>query len=318
VEKSGESEVLLLTPKLVEEAERFYDDACVEAKGSARFMAKGDGFSLSVYGKKDGQGRVKALFQGPAAQSEAKIWLSRGALRQQEAPAEGAKPPSLRPKPSGPFPFHDQIGSDEVGTGDFFGPVCVVAAFVDRAGLAEVDKLGITDSKKMEDSYILEIGPQLVRDFDYSSLSLGNEKYNALEEGGMNLNAIKAKMHNAALLHLAERHPDARVYQDQFAAPPLYFSYLKDEDKVLRDIFFSVRGESKFPSVALASVLARYSFLRKMEDLSARYGEEIPLGAGPRVDRFAARFLKKHGPAELKKICKANFKNYKKLMGNEK
>jgi ribonuclease HIII len=209
--------------------------------------------------------------------------------------------------------FHAQIGSDEVGKGDFFGPLIVVAAFVEQRDIPYLEKMRINDSKKMKDDYILEIGPRLVKEFAYSSLSLDNETYNKVHNAGTNMNAIKAKMHNKALLNLKKRYPLARVYQDQFAEPKLYYSYLKYEDEVLDDITFSTKGELAFPSVALASVLARYSFLRKMQELSKKYKMEFPFGSGKDADEFIAKFVEKYGKEELKKVAKLNFKNFKDL-----
>ncbi|HBE99254.1 MAG TPA: ribonuclease HIII, partial [Firmicutes bacterium] len=69
---------------------------------------------------------------------------------------------------------------DEVGTGDFFGPVCVCAAYLEEKELPRIEELGITDSKKMNDGYILEIGPTLIQEFEYSQLSLPNSRFNQI------------------------------------------------------------------------------------------------------------------------------------------
>ena len=74
-----------------------------------------------------------------------------------------------------------------------------------------------------------------------------------------------------------------------------------------------MRGESKYPSVALASVIARYAFLVKMDEISALLGEKVPFGAGPIVDAFAKRMTKKIGKDALSRFYKANFKNASKL-----
>jgi ribonuclease HIII len=208
---------------------------------------------------------------------------------------------------------YPQIGSDEVGTGDFFGPICVCASYVELKDLERISELKITDSKKMEDAYILSIGPTLIHEFAYSQLSLPNEKYNAVHDE-FNMNAIKAKMHNRCDLNLLKDHPDAILYQDQFAEAGLYYHYLEKEKEVARGITFHTKGESLFPSVALASVIARYSFLRKMQELSNKYGVEIPFGASEEVTSFALYFKEKFGLAELDKIVKKNFANYKKII----
>ena len=178
--------------------------------------------------------------------------------------------------------------------------------------LDEIKALGITDSKLMTDEYILEIGPRLIKRFDYNHLALPNEKYNEVHDE-MNMNAIKAKMHNRCVLNLLKKHHGVAVYQDQFAEEKLYYKYLKDEPEVARGIKFSTKGERLFPSVALGSVIARYSFLREMQAMSKKYGVKFPFGASTAVTKFAEQFAKKYGKDELKKVAKINFANYKEI-----
>jgi ribonuclease HIII len=268
-----------------------------------------EGGVVNLY-KKNKDGQYKAVFQGIGAVKEAQIW-------DPEAKNTAHQPELPRPfSPFHPGPVvinrYPQIGSDEVGTGDFFGPVCVCAAYVEVKDLDRLKELKITDSKQMDDSYILSIGPTLIHEFEYSQVSLQNEKFNDIHDE-YNMNAIKAKMHNRCLLNLKKKHPEAKVYQDQFAEAPLYFSYLKDEKEIVSDIFFKTKGELAFPSVALASVIARYSFLRKMQEMSKEYGMQFPFGAGEDVDRFAVEFVKKHGKEKLREVAKLNWANYKKI-----
>lgn len=280
------------------------------------FLAQPSGCSVTAYKKADAQGLHKVVFQGIRAHYEVSIYSDHPEVSKPKlALPGGPKNPRFSPMHPGPalYPFVEQIGSDEVGTGDFFGPVCVCAAYVDREGLEEIQSLGVTDSKAMDDAYILEIGPKLIHDFAYSQLSLDNPKYNDVTAKGLNMNAIKAKMHNRCLGNLHQKFPQAMLCQDQFAEAGLYYHYLKGEKDIVDNIHFSTKGELHFPSVALASVIARYSFLRKMEELGKKYGERIPLGAGAEVDAFAARFLKKYGLKELTSITKINFANMKKL-----
>ena len=208
-----------------------------------------------------------------------------------------------------------QIGSDEVGVGDFFLPMIVVAAFVRRADMKNLKEYGVTDSKKLTDEDILEIGAALGKKFFISKLTLHNEKYNEMILKGENLNSLKAKMHNRALLNLFKRFPDTKyIFVDQFCAEEKYFSYLTDKyETQVTNIVFKTKGETYYPSVALASVLARYSFLQEKAKLETKYKMEFPFGAGSKVDEFAKKFLEKYGKEELDKLVKQNFANYKKL-----
>ena len=208
-----------------------------------------------------------------------------------------------------------QIGSDEVGVGDFFLPMIVVASFVRKADIKILKHFGVTDSKKLSDEDIMTIGPELAKKFFVSKLTLHNDKYNEMIAKGENLNSLKAKMHNRALLNLFKRFPDTKyIFIDQFCAEEKYFAYLTDKmETKVTGVTFKTKGETYYPSVALASVLARYSFLQEKTKLEKKYGMSFPFGASSKVDEFAKEFLKKFGKEELDKLVKKNFANYKKL-----
>ncbi len=285
-----------VTPALREKIKtRFSDEQKANPNPYIDFFAKGDEYSVTIY-KPNKKSVINVVFQGKNAEHIAKEY----GYQPKETKIEEA----IKNK-------YPQIGSDEVGTGDFFGPVCVCAAYIEEKDLPRVVELGVTDSKKMTDEHILKIGPILIKEFKYSLLSLSNEKFNEVHESN-NMNAIKAKMHNRCLLNLYEKFPNSTIYQDQFAEEKIYYSYLKEETHVLKNIIFHTKGESFFPSVALASVIARYSFLLKMKALNDKYGMEFPYGAGKNVDDFIVSFVEKYGEGELKKVAKLNWGNYKK------
>ena len=162
-----------------------------------------------------------------------------------------------------------QIGSDEVGVGDFLLPMIVVGAYVRKSDIKILKYYGVTDSKKLTDEDILEIGAKIAKKFFVSKLTLHNNKYNEMITKGENLNSLKAKMHNRALLNLFKRFPDTKyIFIDQFCAEEKYFAYLTDKmETKVTGVTFQTKGETYYPSVALASVLARYSFLQEKAKL---------------------------------------------------
>ena len=64
---------------------------------------------------------------------------------------------------------------------------------------------------------------------------------------------------------------------------------------------FKTKAESQYLAVALASMIARYGFIKHMDLLSSQYHMTIPKGASNIVDDFAYQFVKKYG--KLPKIC---------------
>ena len=250
--------------------------------------------------------KKKVTFNGSNALEEARIWKPDA--------EEYEKKESI--KESWMF-FDDQIGSDEVGVGDFLGPMIVVAAFVSRNDISKLKEYGIHDSKKMTDKKILEIGPNLVKEFKFSKLTLSNEKYNEMIDKGENLNSMKAKMHNRALLNMHKEYEDVlNIFVDQFVKEDTYYKYLNDaNEEQVKGILFKTKGESYFPSVALASVIARYSYLKEMEKLGEKYNMKFPFGASKKVTEFAINFVKQYGEEEFYKIAKKNFANYSEVVG---
>jgi len=163
--------------------------------------------------------------------------------------------------------FIEHSGSDEVGTGDYFGPVVVAACFINQDTYQKIKHLGIQDSKQLDDILIRKIAPQLMDACSYSVLIVDNTKYNQIHKQ-YNLNAIKALLHNQAYKHLEKKIkqlPELNVV-DQFTPENLYYNYLKNEKDVIKTLHFETKAESKYLAVACASVIARYTFLQVWED----------------------------------------------------
>ena len=235
----------------------------------------------------------KVVFSGTAAYEEALLW--------------GYQDNSWKV-------FTTHIGSDEVGTGDYFGPVCVCAAYVKEEDIEWLNELGVNDSKKIKDEQIMKIVPQLLKRVTYSQLSLDNEKYNLLVKKGFNQGMIKAYLHNQAFINLRKKTGDNKCLTvlDLFVNESRYYEYLKNEKVVAKNIHFETKAESYYPAVAVGSMIARYSYLIKMRKLSREVGIELPKGAGEKVDIAAAQIIKKFGEEKLNSIAKIHFKNTQK------
>lgn len=276
------------------------------------FSAKTPSCTITAY--KSG----KVLFQGAAAESEASRWNG----LQPSQPAVGKKTTGSKPAPGSHLPPNfgqlSVIGSDEVGTGDFFGPITVVAAYARQQDLPLLKELGVRDSKDLNDEKIISIAKDIKNVIPFSLLTLHNEKYNELQQSGMSQGKMKAILHNQALNHLLGKidpeKPEA-ILVDQFAKPEIYYAHLRGQKKVVREnVFFSTKAEGLHLSVAAASILARYAFIRHFEKLSEEAGFTIPKGAGSKVDEAAAKLILAKGQSALPHFVKLHFANTQKAM----
>lgn len=244
----------------------------------------------------------KTLFQGKEAATYAAPYLSQVLTDRKK---------SLSVSQNTTYP---QAGSDEVGTGDYLGPVVVAAAYVDQEHVSLLQKLGVKDSKALNDAQILKIGAVILENIPHSVLIVPDSKYNEIHRTN-NMNAIKAKLHNQAYVHLSKKValPSLCVV-DQFAEKPIYYHYLKQEPVVIRTLHFETKAENTYLAVGTASVLARYTFLKYWEKMEETYQMTFPKGAGPKVNRAAEQFIEKYGEENLGRIAKLHFKNTEEIL----
>ena len=262
----------------------------------------------------------KAVFQGVSADISARMWAERErhlnptkklemTNSEEKKKDKDKKEIIVDPK----IYYANTIGSDEVGTGDYFGPIVVTGAFVSKENIPFLEELGVKDSKKMDDNKILEIVPQIIKKIPYSSMILTNKEYNSKYNEDINMNKIKAIMHNKVLCNLEEKHKTDYIVVDEFAKPAIYFRYLQNSSKVCRNITFMTKAESKCLSVACASLISRYIFIKEFDKLSESVDTFLPKGASDKVDLVGVEIVKKYGIEKLNEIAKLNFKNTEKI-----
>lgn len=298
----------------------FEDKKRLKTPAYALFQADEEDTVVTVYES------GKAVFQGVSADVDAMVWkqfeqqLNPGVKideKNSETPKDKKDKPDLIIDKK--IYYSNSIGSDEVGTGDYFGPIVVTSAYVGKEEIAWLESIGVKDSKKLTDDKIMEIVPLIIKKIPYESIILANIDYNNKYSEDVNMNKIKAILHNKVLLQLTSKHYSTDyVVVDQFAKPFVYYNYLKDSSNVYRNITFLTKGETRSVSVACASLISRYIFVKEMNKLSDAIGFNLPKGAGSLVDEVAYKITEKFGFDKLKEVAKLNFKNTEKIKNYKK
>lgn len=210
----------------------------------------------------------------------------------------------------------NSIGTDEVGTGDFFGSIVVCGCYVPTDKINSLLKIGVKDSKELSDIKIVSIAKKLLETITYAHYVLDPVHYNYLTiKKNLNMNEIKAILHNHVISALKKKTDEYElIVVDAFCSEENYYKYLKNEKKVNKDIKLVEKAENKYLSVACASILARYFFLEDLKKLSNEVGFELPKGAGKNVDAVIANILMDKDISLFKNISKMNFNNLSKLL----
>lgn len=261
----------------------------------------------------------KAVFQGRDADLAADFWIETEKINSGTAKVTSSDNKAEKKEIERKIPLRiSSIGSDEVGTGDFFGPIVVTATYVDKVNIDFLLDLGVKDSKKMTDSDILKVVPEVIKRIPYETYILNNTQYNKVYGQDMNMNKMKAILHNKVLSHFANKkeYPYDYAVVDQFENPKSYYNHLKDASFKVYGITFLTKAEDQCLSVACASIISRYIFLKEMDKISKSIGLPLPKGASDSVDAFGKEIIKKYGKEKLTEIAKLNFKNTEKILNH--
>ncbi|MBR7554230.1 ribonuclease HIII [Allobacillus sp. GCM10007491] len=269
----------------------------------AHFSAKVNGCTITAYQS------GKVVFQGNEAEKEASRW------GKAETNDKKKKNKTNRSLPA--FLNDSHMGSDEAGTGDYFGPITVACVFATKKQQELLRELGVRDSKTLSDDTIRSVMKDvLLTDIVFSSVVLDNPRYNQLKSKGWSQVKMKAWMHHHAIQNVRKKLGNSSfegTVVDQFCEPSTFHKAVRETgEQSFDDLTFMTKAESYSTPVAAASMLARYRFLQEIDRISEKVGFSIQKGASNIVDKQIARLIKQKGTGYLDQIAKTHFANTQK------
>lgn len=207
-----------------------------------------------------------------------------------------------------PMPY---IGTDESGKGDFFGPLVIAGVLINEKNCKLFEEIGVKDSKKLKDEQMLEMFHEIQRNSIFSVVSISNLKYNELYIKFRNLNKLLAWGHARVIENILEKTQCEYALSDKFGDESLILNALMEKGQSIK-LEQRVRAESDI-AVAAASVLARATYVQRLEDMSGYYGFKFPKGCGSNVLQAAKDFTKMYDRNRLYEVCKGHFKTFHEL-----
>jgi len=186
-------------------------------------------------------------------------------------------------------PSSTDIGCDESGKGDVFGPLVLCCAVIKPEYYKKVLSLNMRDCKRMKDEEVLRKA-DLFRSFgEFRCRLVEPGQLNELYQKSGNLNRILDALYGELLEGLFKKYPSASFFVDAYSKKSPF-------DKRVQ---FEHRGEERL-AVATASVLARAEFLTWLRR------HNLPKGSSPQVMELARRIYRQDAQM-AKKLLKTFF-----------
>ncbi len=212
-------------------------------------------------------------------------------------------------------------GTDESGKGDYFGPLVSAAVFVDASLAAQLEAIGVRDSKKLSDARVHKMAPEIRRllgnRFDLTPInpSRFNPFYREMKAEGKNMNTLLAWGHARSIEDLIGKGMRPRyVIVDKFAdARYMEQKLLADTREAGIELVQVTKAEADV-AVAAASILAREAFLNWLDRTSATLGIRLPKGANDSVKEAARQIVATKGQEALGDYAKLFFKTTKEVL----
>ncbi len=209
-----------------------------------------------------------------------------------------------------------RIGTDEVGKGDYFGPLVVAGVLVTDETEPKLRTLGVRDSKTLSDTTVTNIAiriRQVLGRKNVEEIWISPLKYNILHQKFRNVNRILGWAHARAIENLLSNGQECdKAVADQFGDERYIDEALMRKGRTIKLI--QIPKAERDVAVAAASVLARDIFLRKLEDLGKSYLLEFPKGA-THVVEFGKKLIETHGIGVLQNVAKLHFSTTREITG---
>jgi ribonuclease HIII len=205
------------------------------------------------------------------------------------------------------------IGIDESGKGDYFGPLVIAGVYVSHLQEGQLRATGVRDSKTVTDKKAAVLAEQIRRLCPFTTVVIGPERYNSLHASFKNLNRLLAWGHARAIENLLEKVACERVIADQFGDQRFLENALMAKGRTVA-LIQKPRAEEEI-AVAAASIVARAEFLRRLQELSTRYGVSLPKGASDAVIAAGRELVQRHGADALGQVAKLHFRTTVSVLG---
>jgi ribonuclease HII len=183
------------------------------------------------------------------------------------------------------------LGVDEAGRGPIIGPLVIAGALIEDDDESRLREAGVRDSKLVSPrnrELIFKKIINIVKNYEILIVS-PQEIDETLFSQDLNLNKLEA-IKTAVLIN--KFNPDIAIVDCPSPNISAYKKYLKTllENKKI-NLIVEHKADNKYPVVSAASILAKVTRDKSIEDLKRKYGE---IGSGYLTDEITQKFIKEN------------------------
>lgn len=181
------------------------------------------------------------------------------------------------------------MGVDEAGRGPVIGPLVVCGAHLDQRSLAQIDSMGLKDSKKLSPKKREAFAAELKEILKFELIVLSPGTIDARVGSEDNLNGLEVNCFAEAIR--AVKPGTAYVDACDVNAERFGFNIRRSLDFDL-EIVSCHEADNKYPIVMAASIIAKVHRDLLIADISEALGEDV--GSGYPHDPVTIEFLKSY------------------------
>lgn len=209
----------------------------------------------------------------------------------------------------------NQICCCDTGSTDFFGPICVVACYLDDKDCQWLNDLHIMDLDLNDQKQIIEVGRILKDQLTYSLLLLDNSHYNRMTAEGQKMTKIKTSLYNQAMINVMEKiqKPVENKLIHGFLAPKKYYKNLKHQLLVVSHLTF-VENEQSCLGMKCTKILSMYAHYQYFRNMNKTLKITLPHGCNIHAIEAGITLINMYGHDILNRVCKKNWPNYQQIM----
>ena len=211
-----------------------------------------------------------------------------------------------------------KLGIDDAGRGPVIGPMILAGCLLDENTEDQLKKLGVKDSKQLTQKRREHLA-KIIREkaISYKIFKVIPEKIDLYKSKGLKLNELEAEMAARIINEINDKDVKITVALDcPSTTRSKWRDYLITKLKNMQnlEVYCDHKAESKYVSVAAASILAKCAREREMHKIREKYGTEA--GSGYTSDPLTQKFLLKYAEKyEAHGIFRKSWETYKTAIG---